>query len=854
MARERDIGARLEHPDIARLYDAGVDSAGRPYLAFEYIDGQPMDRWCAARGLAVAERLRLFLQVLRAVAYAHAHLVVHRDIKPSNVLVDAQGRAHLLDFGIAKLLESTTPGATWLTQQGSGALTPQYASPEQILGEPVTAVSDVYSLGVVLYELLTSQLPHSPRRKSFGAMEEAILSGDPPLASSRVRDRALARALRGDLDSILAKALQRDPARRYASADAFADDILRHLEGEVVRAKSDTPWYRVRKAIARHRIAFASTLVLSLSVITATTAFLVQTQRADAAAARTREVAQFVDDVFRVNDAQGPSTGRVGRRPGETLVETSLRLIEARFAAQPALQAELYGVVGGIFSDMGAPRLAADYVDRQLAALESAQAGDEQRARPLLAAAQARFEDQRFADAETHARQAFNLGRRDAVLQQDAMLLLARIYVEQGRNKEARETMQIIALRFPPGERTAMRAWSTALSARLLQFDNRLDQALPLFHQAVQTAIEATGADSRTTIDIRLLPAEQLSQAGFGATAREFALPAVEALRRLGGAHAIRAEWVEAMHPELFAGNAEGRPETPDLIRVIEASRERLRRQAMSVPERMLAQIDMNLAMNKSSYGEIEGARLLMANADPWLSTIPATPAETFARVSTMGLIAMQSGSHEAAAQWLSQREAARTAMGTAEHPYAKYDYILRARNLSMAGRHDEADVLLIQAAPHLDRVKGPRNLEMSKQLILEERARIALNRGDPNRAIALLEDDPDEARHDGVEPSNPQVMRGEALCATGDPDTGLQLLQRQDVRYAHTQHPASPALAYVRSQAGLCALKSGDKRLATSLARKARDAFVAQAGVSPYYKAPLKRLEQLLGLHLAPV
>jgi len=222
MAREREIGMLLEHASIARLYDAGVDERGRPYLAMEYIDGQPLDAWCASRALDIPARLRLFLQIARAVAYAHGRLVVHRDLKPSNVLVSADGQAHLLDFGIAKRLTEAAPGAKGLTQEQGRVLTPHYASPEQIAGEAITVASDVYSLGVLLYEMLTGALPIAPRRETPGAVEDAILQGDAPLASSRVKDKATARAVRGEIDAILAKAMQREPQRRYATVDALA--------------------------------------------------------------------------------------------------------------------------------------------------------------------------------------------------------------------------------------------------------------------------------------------------------------------------------------------------------------------------------------------------------------------------------------------------------------------------------------------------------------------------------------------------------------------------------------------------------------------------------------------------------
>jgi len=225
MAREREIGALLEHPHIARLYDAGVDDRGRPYLALEYIDGQQIDVWCKEQALSVRSRLELMVQVARAVSYAHGRLVVHRDLKPSNVLVTRDGQTHLLDFGIAKLLHEAAPGEVGLTQEQGRVLTPHFASPEQIRGEAITVQSDVYSLGVLIYELLTNNTPYEPKRKTLGALEEAILQGEPPLASSRASDKATAKALHGEIDAILAKALRREPAQRYATADAFANAL-----------------------------------------------------------------------------------------------------------------------------------------------------------------------------------------------------------------------------------------------------------------------------------------------------------------------------------------------------------------------------------------------------------------------------------------------------------------------------------------------------------------------------------------------------------------------------------------------------------------------------------------------------
>ena len=269
MAREREIGALLEHPNIARLYDAGADERGRPFIAMEFIDGQPIDEYCSAQRLDLRARLRLFLQVIRAAAHAHGQLVIHRDLKPANVLVDTAGRVHLLDFGIAKLLDESGLGSK-VTQERSRALSLDYASPEQIAGRPLGVSADVYSLGVMLFELLTGSLPYRLKRNTLGAIEDAILSGDVPLPSQRVAERQLARALRGDVDAIVAKAIKLEPADRYATAEALASDIERHLEGEPIRARPSGAAYRLRKYVLRNRVPVLGAVVTSIALIAGT--------------------------------------------------------------------------------------------------------------------------------------------------------------------------------------------------------------------------------------------------------------------------------------------------------------------------------------------------------------------------------------------------------------------------------------------------------------------------------------------------------------------------------------------------------------------------------------------------------
>jgi len=267
-ARERDILASLEHPHIARLYDAGVDPNGLPYLAMEYLQGEPLTSWCEAHGLGIAQRLALFLQVLEAVQYAHEKQVIHRDLKPSNILVTGSAQVRLLDFGVARLLEAEETDQAALTSLYGRALTPDYASPELLRGDPIDARSDLYSLGVVLYELLTGTRPYRLKNAaSIGLLDQAIATIEikkPSTADSS------ARQLRGDLDAIVLKALAKHPEQRYPTAAALAEDLRRHLDGKPIKARPARVAYRVRKFVLRNRALVA----VSAAAVTAILATL----------------------------------------------------------------------------------------------------------------------------------------------------------------------------------------------------------------------------------------------------------------------------------------------------------------------------------------------------------------------------------------------------------------------------------------------------------------------------------------------------------------------------------------------------------------------------------------------------
>src|SRR5271155_5160540 len=273
--REGAILGRFSQPNIAELLDAGVSSSGQPYIVLEYVEGESIDRYCDQGALDVKARISLFLDVLAAVAHAHANLIVHRDIKPSNVLVTTGGEVKLLDFGIAKLLEGEGQmgAATLLTREGGSPLTPQYAAPEQLTGQPVTTATDVYALGVLLYVLLSGQHPTGSDSHSPAELVKAVLETEPPRASDAITANdsklvverrgttsdKLRRGLRGDLDTIVGKALKKNPQERYASVTALADDLQRYLKHVPISARPDTLAYRTVKFLRRNRAVVALT-------------------------------------------------------------------------------------------------------------------------------------------------------------------------------------------------------------------------------------------------------------------------------------------------------------------------------------------------------------------------------------------------------------------------------------------------------------------------------------------------------------------------------------------------------------------------------------------------------------------
>ena len=374
---ERQILAQLQHPNVARLLDGGMTDDGLPYFTMEYVKGEPINAYCDRLNLTIDERLDLFLTVCAAVQYAHGRLIVHRDLKPSNIMVTEEGRVKLLDFGISKVLGSEgETEATGITRAGLKIMTPEYASPEQVRGEPVTTASDVYSLGIVLYELLTGRRPYRFPTSSPADIEKVISTTEPERPSTVVQQppdtgtetatseliskarstlpERLRRRLAGDLDNICMKALRKEPEHRYGSVEQLRQDIAAHLNGLPVSARPATVGYRLQKFAQRHRVGVVTSAMVFVLVGGLTLFYTIrlaeERDRGQLEAKKAAQVVELLTGIFKVSD---PDESRGETITARELLDSGAVRIQRELADQPEVQAKMFSVVGRVYHDLG---------------------------------------------------------------------------------------------------------------------------------------------------------------------------------------------------------------------------------------------------------------------------------------------------------------------------------------------------------------------------------------------------------------------------------------------------------------------------------------------------------------------
>ena len=563
--REGDFLAKVTHPHIARLIDAGVSAASQPYLVLEHVNGQPIDRYCDEQALGIDARLRLFLDVLEAVAHAHANLIVHRDIKPANVLVSVDGQVKLLDFGIAKLLTGDAPWdgspvveANALTRDAGAPLTPEYAAPEQMAHGQVTTATDVYALGVLLYVLLTGQHPAGAAVRSPVTLMHAIVDVEPRRMSDVVVSRTeapealahhasrrdatsgrLRRALRGDLDTIVAKTLKKNAPERYASVTALADDLRRFLHHEPISARPDTLRYRATRFVRRHvrAVAAATAAGLMLGGLTAfyTARLTTERDRAQREAAKAARVSETLTGLLMGAD---PIANRA-TADGLTirgLLDAAAERVQKELVDQPEAQAEIFTVIGRMYRRLGLYDKAQHLLERALVTGRAAYGPEHASVAQTLndlGALAAEKGDYKTAAASLESalsirRELYGAEHTNVA---DTLAELGRIYQDQGLNARAeplhREALAI--RRKALGNEAGETAVSLSDLASVLRLNGDLDGAEALLRQSLEvhrkTRGEAHAMTATTLHDVALI------------TAAKGDVTAAESLFRTGHGH-----------------------------------------------------------------------------------------------------------------------------------------------------------------------------------------------------------------------------------------------------------------------------------------------------------------------------
>ena len=515
---ERQILADLEHPNIAKLLDGGSTPGGQPFLVMEYVEGLPIDEHCEKNSLGIEARLRLFLEVCSAVQFAHQNLIVHRDLKPGNILVDSDGRPRLLDFGIAKILSPDDfSEEIEETAAGISPMTPQYASPEQIRGTPITTASDVYSLGVILYRLLTGLPPYRFESRDLKAVVETVCNQDVLAPSTRLRQEAAAtgqpisqrqlEGLRGDLDAIVLLALAKDPARRYATAEQLGDDLRRHLNHEVVRARGGAFAYRVSRFVYRYRVGLASVLVIFLVLATSVLLLLhqqrqlvIQKNQAERERNRAEKVSSWLTELFSLPDP-GRSLGE--KVTARELLDKSSSSIRQELAGEPDLLATLLATLGETYGHLGQLQEARELFRSALLFERQMGAQNAQLARMQYQLADILAQQGRFLAAEKvaiaaldHAQLEYGEEHAEVVRSQS---LLAYIEFQLGRFEEASQ-------RFEAARQVARRLSDPDIliylldpAAELELARGQIDRALADYGEALENRRRIKGPDHPQT-------------------------------------------------------------------------------------------------------------------------------------------------------------------------------------------------------------------------------------------------------------------------------------------------------------------------------------------------------------------
>ena len=862
-ARERDILARLEHPHIARLYDAGI-AEGQPYLAMELVQGQHITDFAEEQRLDLPARLELFLQVLAAVQYAHANLVLHRDIKPSNILVTPQGQARLLDFGVATLLDPEGPAQdTPLTQWSGRALTPAYASPEQILGQPLSTASDLYSLGVVLFELLTGTRPYRLEGSSPAEIASAIVHVEPPRPSaavttspgSRPEARRLARDLEGDLDEVILRSLARRPEDRYPSVAALAEDLRRCLTGEPLDARSTSRWHRMERFVRRHRWLVLGATGAAAALLAVTTVAIVEgrramaeERRAQAEARSARAVRDFLTEVLSAADPASPGA----KPPRETTVQEAVDAAASRIHdaldGQPREKIQVLTTLAGVYASLDVPDRSLGLFQQALALAESSEpVPNPDQAKILVELANTAMFSGRFEEAQRWVDRAEHvlLGLHDQQSEMYAQALKIRgNLTRRGATPDLRKAAELL-------ERSA-----TLFRQRAPDSEGRLGA---LFYLAQTLRSTNAPAAAEAAADEALELATRRTRPGFE-LANAYSLRAVirDSNGKLAGAEAdfglAHQAYVRSTGPSHFLAfqnsglrgmtllEMGGRRE--EALAAIEASAQAIARVRRGSNTHAQAVERLGLAYLRVGRYEravplLEESRSLWAQRQEAIyRTVP-----TIALAEARGAL----GQHAEARALL--EEALVVLQSSPRNALQPEGDVHLVRGLLAADRGEaaEAHAALAQA---LTLTGWESRGDLTRRVLAEAaRVRLALAAGQVDQALAISERLPELLGAPGLR-ELPRVRsaaleaRGSSLCRAGRAIDGEPQLAEAVRLAASVVDPASPPLLRVQLAHAGCLLEQGRTAEGAALLDEARRALAAAGPAGEPLLATLRAAE----------
>jgi eukaryotic-like serine/threonine-protein kinase len=866
MQRERDILAALNHNHIARLYDAGVDDLGRPYLALEYVPGVPIHKFCKEKNVSLNERVRLMAQVARAVAHAHANLAVHRDLKPNNILVadsDGKPQVKLLDFGVAKLLATEEIGENTadLTQRLGRALTPDYASPEQLRGEAVTTAGDVYSLGVVLYEVVAGEKPYRLKHASAAELTDIVERERVVRPSKRAAEGAFsndAKRIAGDLDAVIAKALKLDAQQRYATASALADDLDRWLAHLPVLAQPDSWGYRAKRFARRNAPALAATGAVMMALLVGTGVALWQAREARLETAKTKAVKDFLIRVFTAGNADQEDAARRRKQPiGDVLLE-STKTLPASLADQPAVKSELQATLAKLLNDMGLAEPALKMREERLREVDARPAplAERMQARVDLAMSAYDMDDSKRAVALFEEAVAGLSGARDAqskAVLSEALTHLAMVKVFlMGGTAAVKDAQRAVALteQAKPGGEPHVRALYTLGFA--YAYAENLPDAEAAFGKALPLGLLLPGDEGIVVADIHTRWGDALIANHQIARALDQYQKALTVVERFSGKSSFR--W--ALNTTLLANrmaqlgrNAESEPMLREAISVFRAFDGQVSPEYRSAAEAFLAS-------GLLDQGRLGDARKEASSAyEPFRKHVeaPGNP-DAIARAGVRyGLLLQLEGAYAESDKVLGQTVAV---MQKLEGP--------PSRDLQIARR------LMAENALHTGRTEAARNLfatVVSSDKLESERFGLARELAAIGLAGLLAEQREWAAAGAQLDALTPRLakmndedkainfltlariesVRGTLKLGQGNAPEAAGHFQRSvDILQAR-QQADSPVLAGARADLALALLQQGKRAEAKALADAARVAFAKHQAVAPHLRKSLSTVDKAM-------